>query len=106
SCSPCTPAHGSPSSPYTTLFRAGHVVAHRRARHTEIVPVDQGFGSHRLMMGHVVGDDCPQHLEPTILGVAHGHLLRLETTQRRDIFSLRPIWRSNVARANAGRPPA
>src|SRR5439155_19907381 len=40
-----------------------HVVAHGRAGDAEVVPLDEGLGTDRLLGGNEVGDDGAQHLE-------------------------------------------
>ena len=45
-----------------------HIVANRRARYAEIVLLDEGLRTDRLLGGHEVGDDGTQHLEATVVG--------------------------------------
>ena len=52
------------------LLERGHVVADRRRRDAEVVPVDQRLAADRLVGGDEVLDDRPQHLE---LAVLDGH---------------------------------
>ena len=47
----------------------GHVVAHGRRRHPEVVPLDQALGAHRLGRADIVLDDGPQDGQPPF--VAH-----------------------------------
>ncbi len=48
-----------------------HVVAHGRAGHAEVVPLDEGLRADRLLGRHEVGDDGAQHLEATVVGTTH-----------------------------------
>ncbi len=48
-----------------------HIVADRRRRNPEIVPLYQGFRADRFLGGDEVGDDRAQHLETTVVGASH-----------------------------------
>ena len=48
-----------------------HVVADGRAGDAQVVTLDQGFRTDRLLRGHKVGHDCAQYLETTVVGTAH-----------------------------------
>ena len=61
----------------------GHVVAHGRAGHAQVVPFDERLRADRLLGRHEVRDDGSQHLEPTIVGTTH-----LFTSQSASILRL------------------
>jgi hypothetical protein len=48
-----------------------HVVAHRSAGNTQVVPLDQRLGADGLLGGHEIGDDGAQHFETPVIGTTH-----------------------------------
>ena len=48
-----------------------HVVAHRRGRDAEVMPVHQRLRADRLLGGDEVGDDRAQHLKAALVGTSH-----------------------------------
>src|SRR5271154_6565932 len=49
----------------------GHIVAHRRGRDAEIMPVPQRLRADRFLGGDEVGDDRAQHLKAALVGSCH-----------------------------------
>src|SRR5699024_5024678 len=53
------------------VLKSDHVVTYGGAGNTETVSIHDCLGSHGFLVGDVVGDDGPQHLEPPFLGTGH-----------------------------------
>ena len=81
------------------LLQRRHVVAHRRGRDAETVPLDERLGADRLLGGHVVLHDRAEHGEPALL---------LHPASSRPVPTLgTPVtWHSNVlsAKTTSARP--
>ena len=77
------------------LLERGHVVAHGRGRHPEVVALEQRLGADRLGGLHVVLDDGAQHAQPAVL--AH-HAVTSGTSRR---AASRGCWHSRARSANS-----
>ena len=88
------------------LLERGHVVAHGRGRHAEVVALEQRLGADRLGGLDVVLDDGAQHAQPAVL--AH-HVVTSGTSRTGGMARVLALSRSECqfyglgpTRANAG----